>query len=276
MAIDTIDDMRRLFDGIPLVGGLDLDDHQRHRRHPVAHVSARGRGTGGPARAHPGDRSERHPQGVRRPRAPTSIRRNRRCASSPTCLPTPAAELPAFNTISISGYHIREAGSTAAQEIAFTIANGLAYVRAAVAAGLDIDAFAPRLSFFWNSHNHFFEEIAKFRAARRLWADLMRNRLGARRSTLLGDAFPYPNGRFDSHRPAARQQRRPDDGPGDGGGAGRDAVAAHQRLRRGPGPSDRGLGPPRSANPTNPGVRVGHDRHGRSAGRLVLHRGAHR
>ncbi len=90
-----------------------------------------------------------------------------------------AAELPAFNTISISGYHIREAGSTAAQEIAFTIANGLSYVRAAVEAGLDIDVFAPRLSFFWNSHNHFFEEIAKFRAARRLWADLMRNQLGA-------------------------------------------------------------------------------------------------
>ncbi|HSL27190.1 MAG TPA: methylmalonyl-CoA mutase family protein [Acidimicrobiia bacterium] len=91
-----------------------------------------------------------------------------------------AAELPAFNTISISGYHIREAGATAAQELAFTIANGLAYVRAAIDAGLDIDDFAPRLSFFWNSHNHFFEEVAKFRAGRRLWADLMRNRLGAR------------------------------------------------------------------------------------------------
>ncbi len=91
-----------------------------------------------------------------------------------------ASQLPAFNTISISGYHIREAGSTAAQEIAFTIANGLSYVRAAVAAGLDIDAFSPRLSFFWNSHNHFFEEIAKYRAARRLWADLMKNQLGAR------------------------------------------------------------------------------------------------
>jgi methylmalonyl-CoA mutase N-terminal domain/subunit len=91
-----------------------------------------------------------------------------------------ARELPAFNTISISGYHIREAGSTAAQEVAFTVANGLAYVRAARDAGLDIDAFAPRLSFFWNSHNHLFEEVAKFRAARRLWAELMRNHLGAR------------------------------------------------------------------------------------------------
>ncbi len=88
--------------------------------------------------------------------------------------------LPRWNTISISGYHIREAGSTAAQEVAFTIANGLAYVEAAVAAGLDVDTFAPRLSFFWNAHNHLFEEAAKYRAARRLWARLMRHRVGAR------------------------------------------------------------------------------------------------
>jgi methylmalonyl-CoA mutase, N-terminal domain len=91
-----------------------------------------------------------------------------------------AEELPNWNTISISGYHIREAGSTAAQEIAFTIANGLAYVAAARDAGLDVDAFAPRLSFFWNAHNDLFEEAAKFRAARRLWARLMRDRVGAR------------------------------------------------------------------------------------------------
>ncbi len=90
-----------------------------------------------------------------------------------------AAELPNWNTISISGYHIREAGSTAAQEIAFTIANGLAYVEAAKRVGLDVDAFAPRLSFFWNSHNDLFEEAAKFRAARRMWARLMKDRVGA-------------------------------------------------------------------------------------------------
>jgi methylmalonyl-CoA mutase N-terminal domain/subunit len=90
-----------------------------------------------------------------------------------------ASEIPNWNTISISGYHIREAGSTAAQEVAFTIADGLAYVEAARSAGLDIDAFAPRLSFFWNSHNDLFEEAAKFRAARRLWARLMRDRIGA-------------------------------------------------------------------------------------------------
>ena len=82
--------------------------------------------------------------------------------------------LPKFNTISISGYHIREAGSTAVQEAAFTIANGLAYVDAALASGLDIDRFAPRLAFFFNAHNNFFEEIAKFRAARRVWARLMK------------------------------------------------------------------------------------------------------
>lgn len=90
-------------------------------------------------------------------------------------------EIPQWNTISISGYHIREAGATAAQELAFTIANGLAYVDAAIAAGLDVDRFAPRISFFWNGHNDFFEEIAKFRAARRIWARHMRDSVGASR-----------------------------------------------------------------------------------------------
>ena len=88
--------------------------------------------------------------------------------------------IPNWNTISISGYHIREAGSTAAQELAFTLANGIAYVQAAITAGLDVDAFAPRLSFFFNGHNNFLEEVAKFRAARRMWATIMRERFGAR------------------------------------------------------------------------------------------------
>jgi methylmalonyl-CoA mutase N-terminal domain/subunit len=91
-----------------------------------------------------------------------------------------AEHLPNWNTISISGYHIREAGSTAVQEIAFTLANGIAYVDAAMAAGQDVDAFAPRLSFFWNAHNNLFEEIAKFRAARRMWARIMTERFGAK------------------------------------------------------------------------------------------------
>ena len=91
-----------------------------------------------------------------------------------------ASEVPEWNTISISGYHIREAGSTAVQEVAFTFANAIAYIEAAVAAGLEVDSFAPRLSFFFNAHSDFLTEIAKFRAARRLYAKLMRDRFGAK------------------------------------------------------------------------------------------------
>ncbi len=87
-----------------------------------------------------------------------------------------AKEIPRWNTISVSGYHIREAGSTAVQEVAFTLANGLQYVQAAIDRGLDIDSFGPRMSFFFNAHNDFLEEVAKFRAARKLWANLMRER----------------------------------------------------------------------------------------------------
>ncbi|MFM7174425.1 MAG: methylmalonyl-CoA mutase, partial [Caldilinea sp.] len=90
-----------------------------------------------------------------------------------------ASYVPKWNTISISGYHIREAGSTAVQEVAFTLANGIEYVRQALAAGLDVDQFAPQLSFFFNAHNNFLEEVGKFRAARRLWACIMRQRFGA-------------------------------------------------------------------------------------------------
>ena len=91
-----------------------------------------------------------------------------------------AAEMPLWHPVSVSGYHIREAGSTAAQELAFTLANGFAYVESAMAAGLDVDEFAPRLSFFFNAHNDFFEEIGKFRAARRIWARWLKERYGAK------------------------------------------------------------------------------------------------
>src|SRR5271163_4135759 len=90
-----------------------------------------------------------------------------------------AAELPRWHAVSVSGYHIREAGSTAAQELAFTLANGFAYVEAAVAAGMAVDDLAPRLSFFFNAHMDFFEEIARYRAARRIWARWMKDRYGA-------------------------------------------------------------------------------------------------
>jgi methylmalonyl-CoA mutase, N-terminal domain len=91
-----------------------------------------------------------------------------------------AREVPRWNTISISGYHIREAGSTAAQEVAFTLADAICYVQAAIDRGLNVDEFAPRIAFFFNSHNQFLEEVAKFRAARRLWAEIMRDRFGSR------------------------------------------------------------------------------------------------
>ena len=110
-----------------------------------------------------------------RPSRPPGHRRHRASAT---------AELPRWHPVSISGYHIREAGSTAAQELAFTLANGFAYVEAAMAAGLAVDDFAPRLSFFFNAHIDFFEEIAKYRAARRIWARWLRDRYGATRRSL--------------------------------------------------------------------------------------------
>ena len=105
-----------------------------------------------------------------------------------------AERIPSWNTISISGYHIREAGSTAVQELAFTIANGIAYCDAAVAAGLSPDDFGARLSFFFNAHNDFFQEVAKFRAARRLWAHVMRERFGATNPKALALRFHAQTG----------------------------------------------------------------------------------
>jgi methylmalonyl-CoA mutase N-terminal domain/subunit len=96
-----------------------------------------------------------------------------------------ATDVPRWNTVSISGYHIREAGATAAQELAFTLADGLVYVESCLSRGLDIDSFAPRLSFFFDVHNDFFEEIAKFRAARRMWARFMKERYGAKKAESL-------------------------------------------------------------------------------------------
>src|SRR5437868_45577 len=105
-----------------------------------------------------------------------------------------AERIPRWNTISISGYHIREAGSTAVQELAFTLANGIAYCRAAVDAGLSPDEFGARLSFFFNAHNHFFQEVAKFRAARRLWAKLLAERLGVTNPKALALRFHAQTG----------------------------------------------------------------------------------
>ena len=134
--------------------------------------------------------------------------------------------LPRFNTISISGYHIREAGSSAAQELGFTLANGIAYVEAALAAGLAVDVFAPRLSFFFNAHNDVFVEVAKFRAARRIWATLMRERFGARDERSLDAALPRADGRLDADRAGAAEERR----AGGAAGASRPTAGGCQSL----------------------------------------------
>ena len=139
-------------------------------------------------------------------------------------------QVPEWNTISISGYHMREAGSTAVQEVAFTLANGMTYVQAAMDAGLDVDKFAPRLSFFFNAHNNFLEEVAKFRAARRMWARIMREQFGAKNPRSMDAALPHADGRIDADGAAAGEQHRADGDAGDGCGAGRDAVAAHERF----------------------------------------------
>ena len=119
-----------------------------------------------------------------------------------------AKHTPKFNPISISGYHIREAGSTAIQELAFTLRDGIEYVDWGIRRGLDVDDFAPRLSFFFNAHSDFFEEIAKYRAARRIWYGVMTRALRREESALLGVAVPYANRRLFAHRAAALQQRR--------------------------------------------------------------------
>ncbi|AUV81715.1 methylmalonyl-CoA mutase [Salinigranum rubrum] len=178
VAIDTIDDMRTVFEGIP----LDEVSTSMTINAPAAVLLAMYIAVG-------------DEQGVDREKLRGTIQNDimkeyvaRNLYIYP---PEPsmrlitdifefcAAETPKFNTISISGYHIREAGSTAAQEVAFTLGNGIEYVQAAVDAGLDVDSFAPQLSFFFNAHNNILEEVAKFRAARRMWATIMEERFGA-------------------------------------------------------------------------------------------------
>jgi methylmalonyl-CoA mutase N-terminal domain/subunit len=138
--------------------------------------------------------------------------------------------VPHWNTISISGYHIREAGSTAVQEVAFTLANAIAYVEAALKAGLNIDDFAGQLSFFFNAHNNFLEEVAKFRAARRLWARLMRDRFGAQKPNSLKLRFHTQTGgsTLTAQQPENNVVRVI---PSTGGSVRWHPIAAHQLAR---------------------------------------------
>ena len=182
-----------------------------------------------------------------------------------------------WNTISISGYHIREAGSTAVQELAFTLANGIAYCEAAVDAGLSPDEFGARLSFFFNAHNDFFQEVAKFRAARRLWARDHARPLRRDEPEGAGAPLPRADRRLDADGAAAGEQHRPRRGPGALGRLRRRAVAPHERAstrRSRCRPSARRTIALRTQQIL--AHEAGDDRHGRPARRLVLHRGAHR
>ncbi len=147
--------------------------------------------------------------------------------------------MPKWNTISVSGYHIREAGSTALQELAFTLRDGLEYVQWGVDAGLDVDAFVPQISFFFNAHSDFFEEIAKYRAARQVVGRGDARPLRRQERAIVEAALPQPDRRRLAHRPAAVQQRRPHGAAGALGGARRHQLAAHQLARRGARAADR-------------------------------------
>ena len=131
--------------------------------------------------------------------------------------------VPKWNTISISGYHIREKGCSAVQEVAFTLSNAIAYVEAALERGLKIDEFAPRLAFFFNGHNNVFQEIAKFRAVRRMWAKIVARAVRGREPELDEDPLPHPDRRRDAAGPAARGQHHP-----------RRPAGLRRRLRRHP------------------------------------------
>ena len=145
-----------------------------------------------------------------------------------------ATETPRWHPVSISGYHIREAGSTAAQELAFTLKDGLTYVQQAVDRGLDVDDFAPRLSFFFNAHIDFFEEIAKYRAARRIWARELRDTFGAQEPEVVADAHARADRGRVADRPAAAEQHHPhrDRGAGRACSAGRSRCTPTRGTRR--------------------------------------------
>ncbi len=184
--------------------------------------------------------------------------------------------MPKFNPISISGYHIREAGSTAVEEVAFTLADAIGYVEAARDRGLDVDHFAGRLSFFFNAHNNLLEEVAKYRAARRLWERIMRERFGAKDAAQPHASLPHPDGRLDPPVEADRRQRRPRDPAGARRRPRRHAVAPHQQPRRSPLASVGGGRRPGAPHAAGDRLRVGHGRRDRPARRRALRRGVDR
>ena len=179
VAIDSIDDMTRLFDGIRLDSISTSMTINATASILLALYVATARRTGADAKKLTGTiQNDILKEYIARGTYIYPVKHAMRLVTD--IFAWAAVEVPEWNTISISGYHMREAGSTAVQELAFTLADGMTYVQAAIDAGMDVDAFAPRLSFFFNSHSNLFEEVAKFRAARRMWARVMRDHFGAK------------------------------------------------------------------------------------------------
>jgi methylmalonyl-CoA mutase N-terminal domain/subunit len=230
VSIASLADMRMLLAGLPLDQDHDLDDDQLRRRRRCWRCMSRSRTSKGCPRKLLGGTVQ------------NDILKEYIARGTYIYPPRPSlrlitdlfsfchAELPQWNTISISGYHIREAGSDAVQEVAFTLADGIAYVEAALAVGLKVDEFAPRLSFFFNGHNNLIEEVAKFRAARRLWARIMRERFSAKDDKSLMLRFHCADGGIDADGAAAAVQRGAQHGAGAGGDLGRLSVAARELV----------------------------------------------
>ena len=258
----------------PARRGLDLDDDQRPGGDAARVLRLRRRGAGRPARAAARHRPDGHPQGVHRAEGVDLPARSRRCGSSSTWSSGAPSSMPLMHPVSISGYHIREAGSNAAQELAFTLSNGFALVEACIERGLDVDAFAPRLSFFFNAHLDFFEEIAKYRAARRIWARRCASKYGAKdpRSWLMRFHTQTAGVSLTAQQPEVNLDPHRDRGAG--GGARRDAVAAHELVRRGARAADRARGAARAAHAAGDRARDRRREHDRPARRLVLPRAA--
>ncbi len=275
VAIDSIDDMRRVFDGIPLA---DVSTSMTINA-PSAVLLLLYELVG-------------EEQGVEsvdlRGTTQNDILKEYIARGNFIYPPKPAMRLttdlfaycrervPKWNTISISGYHMREKGCSAVQEVGFTLANAIAYVQAALDAGLDVDEFGPRLAFFFNGHNNVFQEVAKFRAARRMWAQIMAERFGSTNPKSQTMRFHTQTGGVT----LAAQQ--PENNivrvalQGFAAVAGRHPVAAHQRVRRGAGAAHREGRPDRAANPADHRRGVGRHGYGGPLRRLLLRRGAHR
>ena len=276
VAIDTVVDMETLFGGIPLDDVTVSMTINAPAAIMLAFYVVAAERQGVARRRSSAGRSRPTSSRSTSPRRSGASRSIRRCGWSPTWSSGARREMPRWHPISISGYHIREAGSTAAQELAFTLKDGLTYVEHAVARGLDVDDFAPRLSFFFNAQIDFFEEIAKYRAARRIWARELRDTFGAQGPEVVADALPHPDRRRLADRPAAAEQHRPHGDRGAGRRARRHPVAAHQLLRRGARAADRGGGPDRAAHPADHRSRDRRDEHDRPARRRLLRRVADR